>query len=118
MKKLVLSSVCMLSAALFASELVFPDGSKCEVDKLPGELISGNSGVYGDYYRPAAMNHTKLGMLFDGEARTRLLVWADRGTKKYPVEFPDTATVSELQIIYSAAKESNLLLFVLHFRYE
>lgn len=112
MKKLVLSSVCMLSAALFASELVFPDGSKCEVDKLPGELISGNSGVYGDYYRPAAMNHIKLGMLFDGEARTRLLVWADRGTKKYPVEFPDTATVSELQIIYSAAKESNLLLFV------
>ena len=112
MKKFILSSVCMLSAALFASELVFPDGSKVDADKLPGDLISGNLGVFGDYYRPAAMKHTKLGMLFDGEVRTRLLVWADRGTKKYPVEFVDSAEVNELQIIYSAEKASNLTIFI------
>ncbi len=112
MKKFILSAACLLGMAVSGSEFVFPDGSKVDADKLPGELISGNLGVFGDYYRPAAMKHSKLGMLFDGEVRTRLLLWADRGTKKYPVEFVDSAEVNELQIIYSAEKASNLTIFI------
>lgn len=113
MKKQLFSALFgALCCAAGAGEVIFPDGSTCKTEALPGHLISGNGGTYGDFYRPCVMKPGMCSAVFDSNHANRLLIWADRGTKKYSFEFPDSATLQEIQILYSAGKDSQLVLFV------